>query len=40
MNHYAGESEAERFFPLAFVVLPTFIGALIWLWAILALVRQ
>ena len=39
MNPHAVESGAERFCPLAFVVLPTFVGALIWLWATINLVR-
>ena len=40
MNHYVTESDSERLIPLVVVVMPSFVGALIWLWAILALVRQ
>jgi hypothetical protein len=35
MNLPIQESVADRHCPITFVVMPTFVGALLWLWAVL-----
>jgi hypothetical protein len=35
IDHDVLAGVAEHCCPIAFVVLPTFVGALLWLWAIL-----